>query len=252
MLGGAFPRGKMGVVTLQGRDVQRTYETVLSNIEADLRAGRLKLGDQLPGERILAETYGISRASVRDAIRILDAMGVVHTSAGSGPNSGAVVISEPAAGLSSALRLHVAASSLPVADIVETRILLETWAAQKRQVSTPAATAARSEAATVLAAMDSADLDRETFHMLDARFHVLLSALAGNAVIQAMMDSLSGAIRDYVTRATATMPHWPEILRTLRIQHHAIFDAVISGQGEHAARLLREHIEWFYRQAEHD
>lgn len=230
--------------------MQRTYEAVLSNIEADLRAGRLKRGDQLPGERILAETYGISRASVRDAIRILDAMGVVHTSAGSGPNSGAVVISEPATGLSAALRLHVAANSLPVADIVETRILLETWAAGRQQVSTPAAAAAASEAAMVLAEMDSPDLDRGTFHVLDARFHVLLSALAGNAVIQAMMDSLSGAIRDYVTHATDTMPQWPTVLQTLRSQHHAIFDAVISGRRDDAARLLREHIEWFYQQAD--
>lgn len=101
----------------------------------------------------------------------------------------------------------------------------------------------------MLAAMDSPSLDRETFHALDARFHVLLSALAGNAVIEAMMDSLSGAIRDYVTHAMDAITGWPEVLRILRSQHHAIFDAVISGEGERAARLLREHIEWFYRQA---
>ncbi|MDO5745177.1 MAG: GntR family transcriptional regulator, partial [Micrococcaceae bacterium] len=51
----------------------RAYEVVLKSVEADLRAGRLKIGEQLPGERSLAEMHGISRASVRDAIRILDA-----------------------------------------------------------------------------------------------------------------------------------------------------------------------------------
>ncbi len=109
---------------------RRTYDALLQDIEADLRSGKIALGDRLPGERTLAENYGISRASVREAIRILDAMGVVRSSVGSGPTSGAIVISDPSAGLSSALRLHVASNRLPVEDIVQTRILLETWTAQ--------------------------------------------------------------------------------------------------------------------------
>ncbi len=146
----------------------RAYETVLNSIEADLRAGRIKLGDQLPGERALAETHGISRASVRDAIRILDAMGVVRTSTGSGPNSGAVVISEPAIGLSAALRLHVASRQLSVADIVESRILLETWAAESADLTTdPRRSAAvLQRAGALLGEMDAPGLDREEFHAL--------------------------------------------------------------------------------------
>lgn len=227
----------------------RTYETVLHRIEADLRAGRLRIGDQLPGERLLAETHGISRASVRDAIRILDAMGVVRTSTGSGPNSGAIIISDPAAGLSAALRLHVAARSLPVADIVQTRILLETWAAHesvRRDERDGLAHAGR-----LLAAMDDPAVDRETFQALDVQFHVVLSSLAGNAVIETMMESLSGGIRDYVHEAMASMPGWPRVMETLRSQHRGIFDAVTRRDGDTAARLLTEHIEWFYGQTAH-
>ncbi|MDQ3157675.1 MAG: FCD domain-containing protein [Actinomycetota bacterium] len=228
--------------------IQRTSDAVLHNIEADLRTGRIKLGDQLPGERTLAETYGISRASVREAIRILDAMGVVRTSTGSGPNSGAIVISEPSAGLSSALRLHVATSRLPVADIVQTRIVLETWAAQTAALREEAP-AALDRAGQLLRAMDDPDVDRATFHTLDAQFHVALTSLAGNAVIETMMDSLSGSIRGYVKDAMDAFQAWPEILAVLRSQHHGIFDAVQARDGELAARLLREHIEWFYEQA---
>ena len=64
---------------------RRSYDLLLANIEAGLRSGEIKLGDQLPGERTLAETYGISRASVREGIRILDALGVLRSSSGSGP-----------------------------------------------------------------------------------------------------------------------------------------------------------------------
>lgn len=228
---------------------RRTHDALLKDIEADLRSGKIKVGDRLPGERTLAETYGISRASVREAIRILDAMGVLRSSVGSGPTSGAIVISDPSAGLSSALRLHVASNRLPVADIVQTRVLLETWTAR--------AGAARAggdedleQAAQLLHAMDDPEMDRATFHELDARFHVALSSLAGNAVVATMMESLSGAIVGYVKGAMEAMEAWPDVLAVLRTQHHGIFDAVQAHDGELAARLLREHIEWFYEQAQ--
>ncbi|MFJ6027555.1 FadR/GntR family transcriptional regulator [Pseudarthrobacter sp. NPDC092424] len=232
---GAAPRG-------------RTHDALLKDIEADLRSGRIKLGDRLPGERALAEAYGISRASVREAIRVLDAMGVLRRSVGSGPTSGAIVISDPSVGLSSALRLHVASSRLPVADIVETRILLETWsarAAAARDVSDEDLV----QAAGLLHAMDNTGIDRATFHELDARFHVALSSLAGNAVVATMMESLSGSIVGYVKGAMGAMEDWPEVLAVLRAQHHGIFGAVRARDGDLAARLLEEHIEWFHQQA---
>ena len=229
---------------------RRSYDLLLENIEADLRSGAISLGDQLPGERMLAETYGISRASVREGIRILDAMGVLRSSSGSGPKSGAVIISEPSAGLSSALRLHMASSRLPVADIVQTRILLETWAAAAATALPPsdAADTALAGAAALLEAMDAPGTDRETFHELDTRFHVALSSLAGNAVIETMMASLSGAISGYVRDAVDNMDNWPAVMTQLQRQHHGIYDAVASRRGDEAAALLREHIEWFHAQ----
>ncbi|GEO95052.1 FadR/GntR family transcriptional regulator [Kocuria turfanensis] len=77
----------------------RMYTVVLDWLEERLRSGEISVGDKLPGERQLAEEFGISRASVREAIRILDAMGLVRSSTGSGPAAGAVVISEPSAAL---------------------------------------------------------------------------------------------------------------------------------------------------------
>jgi len=227
---------------------RRTHDALLKDIEADLRAGKIKVGDRLPGERTLAENYGISRASVREAIRILDAMGVVRSSVGSGPTSGAIVVSDPSAGLSSALRLHVASNRLPVQDIVQTRILLETWTA-RAGAEREGGDVEREQAAQLLEAMDHPDVDRAAFHELDARFHVALSSLAGNEVMATVMESLSGSIVDYVKGSMDAMEDWPDVLEVLRTQHHGIFDAVQSRDGELAARLLREHIEWFYQRA---
>ncbi|PYI66835.1 GntR family transcriptional regulator [Arthrobacter livingstonensis] len=228
----------------------RAYEAVLASIEAELRAGTLRIGDRLPGERTLSETHGISRASVRDAIRILDVMGLVRTAVGSGPNSGAVLISNPAAGLSSTLRLHVASRHLPVDDIVQARILLETWAATaatERAIDEPSLARARE----LLSLMDDPGLDREAFHDLDAQFHVLLSTLAGNAVVSAMMESLRLSIMGYVRDSVTTDEQWSPVVQTLRAQHHGILDALSARDGTLAAQLLREHIEWFFAETGH-
>ena len=108
----------------------RAYSVVLDWLEEQLRSGEIVVGDKLPGERALAEQFGISRASVREATRILDAMGLVRSGVGSGPNAGAIVISEPSAALAWALRMHVATKALPVRDLVQTRLVLETQAAR--------------------------------------------------------------------------------------------------------------------------
>ena len=179
----------------------RTHQLVLHWIEDQLSGGQLSVGGRLPAERSLAEQLGVSRTSVREAIRILEAMGVVRAGVGSGPDAGTVVISDPTAALGSALRLHVATQHLPVADIVETRVLLESWAASRARPESPSL----AEAARLLEQMDSC-ADTEAFLALDVRFHLALADAAGNAVVSAMMGSLREAIQDYAGRLTGNLP----------------------------------------------
>lgn len=225
----------------------RSYESVLHSIEADLRDGKIKVGDQLPGERALAQIHGISRASVRDAIRILDVMGVVRTAVGSGPTSGTVVIANPSAGLGSTLRMHMATSHFPVADIVQTRTMMESWAA-KEAAGQEHDTGKMFQLRELLEAMSGPELGREDFHALDARFHVLLSSLAGNAVVTAMMESLRFAVQSYVSEAIDSDEKWQRTVPTLRAQHEQIMAAVQRHDGDGAAAALSHHIEWFHSQ----
>jgi GntR family transcriptional repressor for pyruvate dehydrogenase complex len=76
-----------------------------------------------------------------------------------------------------------------------------------------------------------------------------LSALAGNTVVETIMESLSGSIRDYIKDALVSVGQWPVVLAELRAHHHAIFDAVEAKDADLAADLLRKHITWLYEQA---
>ncbi|WP_374238524.1 FadR/GntR family transcriptional regulator [Kocuria rosea] len=226
----------------------RTYTVVLDWLEERLRSGEISVGDKLPGERQLAEEFAISRASVREAIRILDAMGLVRSSTGSGPSAGAIVISEPSAALAWALRMHVATRSLPVRDLVQTRLLLETQSAREAAAApdTPERTATLEHAAALVAAMDDPGLPDERFHAHDAEFHVLLSSLAGNLVVGTIMSSLRQATIGYVQETVARLEDWPRVRRTLQQQHHEILRAFRERRSEDAATALREHITWFF------
>ncbi|MEI2278453.1 FCD domain-containing protein [Paenarthrobacter ilicis] len=222
----------------------RTHELVLQWIEKQLSDGDLALGGRLPGERAMAEQLQVSRTSVREAVRILEAMGVVRAGVGSGKDAGTVVIAEPGSALGSTLRLHVATRHLPVADIVETRVLLESWAAQRAKSDAPEL----QEAAELLDHMDAAP-DVETFLALDARFHVALARAAGNSVVSAMMSSLRGAIEGYASGLTANLPDWEATSARLRAEHRAILAAVNNHDGGMAAELVAAHIQGFYKEA---
>jgi GntR family transcriptional repressor for pyruvate dehydrogenase complex len=222
----------------------RTHQLVLQWIESQLLGGQLALGGRLPAERTLAEQLGVSRTSVREAIRILEAMGVVRAGVGSGPEAGTVVIADPTAALGSALRLHVATSHLPVADIVQTRVLLESWAVARAQTDSPALT----EAAALLEEMENSN-QTDQFLALDVRFHLALAEAAGNAVVSAMMGSLREAIQSYAGRLTANLPDWDSTAARLRAEHRLILTAINKNDGATAAKLVTDHIQGYYEEA---
>ncbi|PPK93456.1 GntR family transcriptional repressor for pyruvate dehydrogenase complex [Kineococcus xinjiangensis] len=227
----------------------RTHEAVLRRIEADLARGELRIGGRLPPERTLAEQLGVSRASVREAIRVLEAMGVVRSSVGSGPEAGTVVVGDPAAPLSAALRLHLGTRALPIHDLVEARVLLETWAVATAAEAPERAAADLARAEELLVAMDDEALPPERFHYLDAEFHVALAAAAGNVLVTAVMVALREAVHGYVMAAVPALPDWPGTARRLRGEHRELVRAVRAGEAGPAASAVRAHIEGFTAEA---
>ena len=104
----------------------RAWEVVLAHIESDLLSGVLTPGDRLPGERQLAIDLGVGRSSVREAIRVLEVLGLIRTHTGSGPTAGAIIVATPSGGMATLMRLQVAAQGFAVQDVVDTRLVIET------------------------------------------------------------------------------------------------------------------------------
>lgn len=225
----------------------KSYQVVLSGIEADLRSGTLSVGQKLAGERALAERFAVSRSSVREAVRILEALGVVRTGVGSGPDAGAVITAEPASPIAAALTWHLASRHLPVSDIVGARLLIERWAV--REAADGAHGAALDAAGALIEAMDDESLGAAAYLALDTRFHVSLAEAAGNVVIAAVMSAMRTAIEAYVTAAVGRIDDWPAMARRLTAEHRDVLAAVRGGRGADAEAAVCAHITGFYQAA---
>lgn len=229
-------------------DEQRAWQIVLHRIEGELVAGTLRPGDRLPPERTLAVELGVGRSSVREALRVLEVMGLVRTGTGSGPNAGAIIVATPSGGMSALIRLHVAAQGFPVDDVVKTRLVLETAVARDLALSTPghARDLLLQEAVQLLDAMDSPTLSPTEFLALDAQFHVALSDASGNQVLAAIMTGLRNSIESYVSDAAELLPEWNNTATRLRAEHRAIVHAITSGDADRAVACIRDHISGYY------
>ena len=224
----------------------RAWRVVLEKIEADLLSGALGPGDRLPPERELAATLGVGRSSVREALRVLEVMGLIRTATGSGPTAGAIVTATPHGGLAQLLRLQVAAHGFPIPDVYETRLLLEEWAVAHLA---GLEAADLSDARATLTAMDAASLTSEEFLALDAQFHLRLTDAAGNIVVAATMAGLRPTIESYIREGAARIPDWAATGERLRHEHAEILRAIEAGDAETAQRVVRAHITGYYADA---
>lgn len=227
-------------------EAARAWRVVLEKIESDLLDGRLAPGDRLAPERELASTLGVGRSSVREALRVLEVMGLLRTGTGSGPNAGAIIIATPQGGMSALLRLQVAAHGFPLADVVATRLVLEAAVvealAEHEHVLGDDVRALRD-------AMDADGLTPAEFLALDAQLHLAMAEASGNLVIVATMAGLRTAIESYVLAGAERIADWDATTSRLRDEHRAIIAAVDAGDGRRARELVRDHISGYYAHA---
>ena len=219
----------------------RSHELVVDQIEEQILAGTLRVGDRLPGERDLASHLQVSRAAVREAIRTLEAQGVVRSAVGSGKDSGTLVSAMPSEALTRLLRLHVALANFPMEDVVAARVMLE-----RSSATLAAQHAAPADLDAMRAALDGMErvgVDRETFNDLDTAFHVAIAEASGNRLVADMTIALRDSMRRPILRALHALgSDWERVADQLRADHRGIFAAIEGGQGEVAAERVDQHI----------
>lgn len=223
---------------------RRAFEQIIVQIEDAILDGRLRPGDRLPSERELADTFHVSRASVREALRVLEMFGVVVARRGTGPDAGSVVAASAESGIHSALRLHTSLLQIPTKDVVEVRALLEGQAAYEAAHNAQLDDLERLRA-TILA-MEAATSIQD-YHALDTEFHVELSRASGNALLPVLMEALRAVMHRDMVEAFAALKDWRAERDRLVVQHQSIVTLVEKRDADAAAKAVREHVVGFYR-----
>ncbi|OSM43204.1 FadR/GntR family transcriptional regulator [Nesterenkonia sp. PF2B19] len=217
----------------------RAHEQVLDAIEEQVMAGRLAVGDTLPPERDLAARLQVSRASVREAIRILESQGVLQSQVGSGRSAGTTVTALPSKGLTRLLRMHIGLSSFPLDDVVEARIALER--ASAKLASEQADDTQQATITEALTALEDAE-SLEAFNDADTAFHVAIAEAAGNRLVADLTTAIRSSLRLAILDAFRA-EDGPEELRTsLQEQHRQIHDAILARDSRRSQDLVEEHI----------
>jgi GntR family transcriptional repressor for pyruvate dehydrogenase complex len=222
---------------------QRTYELVLDRIEEQILEGQLRVGSRLPAERDLAAMLGVSRTAVREAMRTLEAQGVVHTMVGTGPESGTTVGSASSQALTRLLRLHVALANFPVADVVEARVMLERSSVQL--AARNAGTEDLRRLRELVEAMNDPAVSREEFNNLDTAFHVAIAEAAGNRLVRDVTTAIRESLRSTLLSAFTQMQDWDEVADGLRAEHSRIYELLATREPETAADAIEKHIRDF-------
>jgi DNA-binding FadR family transcriptional regulator len=212
------------------RPVRRAHEQVADQLRELVLGGRLVAGDRLPTESELCVRFGVSRGTVREALRTLTTEGLVTTTRGA---SGGTFVATPQPVdvvhfLTGTISLLAVAREVSVAELLQAREVLEVEAARQ-------AAAHRSPA----------DLERLRSCLRPARgfaanraFHDALLEAAPNRLLPLLTAPLFGTLQNRFLRDRATPRFWSEVAE----DHARIAAAVEAGDADAAGRAMRAHL----------
>lgn len=205
-----------------------TYDTTLERLGTAIRIGVLEPGDRLPPERDLAEQFGISRSTLRQALATLTESG--HLIALRGRAGGTFVSAAPPVASDAPYPLEGSRAML------DWRMALELGTVQ---LAAERATDEQRAALAQASATHTNGEDWKTFRRWDAAFHLLLACSAQSDRITAEMTRVQGEMSDFLA---SLEPREPSRVETAA-QHKQVADAVVAGDVQAAREAMRSHLE---------
>ena len=193
----------------------------------------MKPGDKLPTERELVAKFAVGRSSIREAIKILNAIGVVRIVPGAGMfvgNGNLSLLAEP-------LSLGFLMGGRGTAELIEARHLLEV------ELAGLAAERARAEEVAsieeALSEMRAHQEDVERYAEADIRFHLAVARGAHNEVLFDLLETLQHIIRNWIFKSIREVEGRPSSIN----EHVPIYDAISARDSARARAAMNEHLE---------
>ena len=217
------------------------YEQVAERIRAAILEGALTADERLPPERELAVQFGVSRTTVREALRHLQAQGLLSPRGRTSP----MLPADPDAALArfrDALSTVVQLRNVSLHELLELRLAIET-AALVRAAQAPVAKHL-TEARAALELMSAPRVTQEEFYEADVAFHGALVAASGNEALRLVMLAVKDSIRLHLGE-TMRARSFSKIRVQVQEEHSRLLSAVEKGNEKAVRALLLKHLEFY-------
>jgi DNA-binding FadR family transcriptional regulator len=213
------------------------FEETVERLLTAIRLGLVGPGEKFPAERDLAAQLGVSRLTLREALRSLQQAGFVESRRGRFGGT-FVMASPPAPGRAELLR-QLREDGARLDDVLTFRMAVETGAAQllAQAVAGPIPPAAAEVLPARLAALATAG--PQDYRRLDTLFHLAIAELTGSPLLAAACADARMRTNDLLN----AIPVLPRNIDHTAAQHTAIVAAILSGDPDRARRAVAEHLE---------
>ena len=214
--------------------VETPVDKIIKQIRSLITSGQLKAGDKLPSERKLAERLGVGRTQVRDAIAKLEFYGILKTV----PQSGTVVAGIGMAALEGLITDVLKLEDSDFANLVETRLLLETQAAR-----TAAMRRTTDDIINMKKALDAYEVKvREGLPAVeeDLLFHLTIAEAGRNSVLKSLMMVITPDIVKNFTKLEVCKDG--RFYKSLE-EHKIILEHIVNQEPELAAKAMEAHLQ---------
>jgi len=223
----------------------RVSQVIVDQIKVLIRNGSLAPGDRLPSERELCQRFGVSRVTVREALRVLEVTGLVSIRVGA--HGGAFLTTPTTDQVGEGLADLIAMSALTAGEVTEARMIVELGA-----LPLVVERATDDDIAELFDLVDEGRSalaeDRYTMEM-SAAFHIRLAECAHNDALTMLIQSFHGPLLMSLREAHE---HAPVMGERGNDEHRALAEAIRARDLDGAQRVMREHIERTAQRVSHD
>lgn len=214
--------------------IEKSFEVLASKLRERILSGAIPAGENLPNERELGDQTGLSRGSIREALRILEAQGLVATKAGR--NGGRVALQPTFEFLETSIQAFIRGRQIPFL------ILLETIEALEPSLAALAAEHRTDEDLQTLTQINGelqSTKDAKLFHEANGRWHLTVARASHNPLLIAVAQALGPSLHDPHVEDFASA----EIQQAVMQAHERVYRAIVERDSDAARRRMARHVQ---------
>lgn len=218
------------ITNLKGNSLINQASTTLTEF---IVSKKVQTGDFLPSEQVLSKQLGVSRSTLREAVKIMESRGLVKKFHGQGIK----IVDETQNAASNMLQLSMKRGLTNMAELIETRSIIEVEAASlAAERATPVDLDLIKSALSI---MQTEGVSARDYAQADINFHIAVAKATHNNVLLLLLETIRPLLHEVIVATLKSRERLPE---TVLHYHERIYNAIEMGDKESASIAMRDHL----------